>query len=140
MFSKSTEYALRATIFIARHATPEQKVNIITIARGIGAPKPFTAKILQLLSNASQGVVSSVSGPSGGFYISPEARKLPIITVLEIMNELDTIQKCILGLPHCSDITPCSMHKNYKLIKQDILQLFSEKTIDELARSKDAIM
>ncbi len=51
MFSKSTEYALRASIYIAENASYEKKASIQSIANGINAPKPFTAKIMQLLAN-----------------------------------------------------------------------------------------
>ena len=72
MFSKSTEYALRATIFIARQSSIHKKVNIREIAEGIGAPKYFTAKILQQLSNKNVQIVSSISGPAGGFFIKED--------------------------------------------------------------------
>ncbi|TXI31568.1 MAG: Rrf2 family transcriptional regulator [Niabella sp.] len=140
MFSKSTEYALRATIYIARRASFEKKASITTVANGIGAPKSFTAKILQQLTNKKNRIVSSVSGPNGGFYITEEAKKLPILVVLEVMGEIETIQKCIMGLPHCSDTNPCSMHRSYKSIKTDILKMFREKSIEDLATSSDAIM
>ena len=110
------------------------------VADGIGAPQSFTAKILQQLTKKNTGIISSVTGPSGGLYISEAARKLPIFTVLELMGEIEVIEKCIMGLPKCSDANPCSMHKSYKVIKRELLKMFREKTIEELANSKDAIM
>lgn len=136
MFSKSTEYALRATIFIARQTKNYEKVSIQQIAEGIGAPKHYTAKILQQLSNK---VISSISGPTGGFFITDEERKLPVYTVIQLMNETNIIEDCVLGLPHCSEKNPCSLYKSYEVIKQDLLKMFKEKSIDELAQSKDRI-
>ncbi|HOZ86061.1 MAG TPA: Rrf2 family transcriptional regulator [Niabella sp.] len=140
MFSKSTEYALRATIYIARWASIENKVSLQTVANGIGAPQSFTAKILQQLTNKKTGIVSSVSGPTGGFYITEKSKKLPIIKILEVMEEIDTIMGCILGFPNCSDENPCSMHRSYKSIKIDIFELFQERTIEDLANAKDRLM
>ncbi|MBX3238520.1 MAG: Rrf2 family transcriptional regulator [Chitinophagaceae bacterium] len=140
VFSKSTEYALRATIFIARKASKEKKATIKMVAEGIGAPQSFTAKILQQLTKKNTGIISSVTGPSGGLYISGEAKKRSIFTVLELMGEIEVIEKCIMGLPKCNDANPCSMHKSYKIIKQELLRMLREKTIEELARSKDAIL
>ena len=76
MFSKSTEYALRATIFIAQKGSEENKLSIEEISKAIGSPKPFTAKILQLLTKDNR-VISSVRGPNGGFYITEKAKKIP---------------------------------------------------------------
>ncbi|MBX2930354.1 MAG: Rrf2 family transcriptional regulator [Chitinophagaceae bacterium] len=140
MFSKSTEYALRATIYIARQSSIHKKVSIQEIAEGIDAPKHFTAKILQLLSNKSTKIVSSITGPSGGFFITEEERKKPIYSVIEIMNETYVIEDCVLGLPNCNEKTPCSLYKPYEKIKKELLKMFRDKTIDDIANSKDRII
>ncbi|MBL0305705.1 MAG: Rrf2 family transcriptional regulator [Chitinophagaceae bacterium] len=50
MFSKATEYALRATIFLARNSSEEQKLGIEAISEAIDSPRSFTAKVLQSLT------------------------------------------------------------------------------------------
>ena len=50
MFSKSTEYALRATIYIAQKSSEENKLGIKEISEAIDSPQSFTAKILQSLT------------------------------------------------------------------------------------------
>ena len=50
MFSKATEYALRATIYIAQKSSEENKLGIEEIAKAIDSPQSFTAKIMQLLT------------------------------------------------------------------------------------------
>lgn len=136
MFTKTTEYALRATILIARESSETNKVGIDFIAASIGSPRSFTAKILQKLSK-DNAVVTSVKGPNGGFYIDEKARASPIAKVLEAMGELDVIYKCVLGLPQCSDDNPCPMHEKYRTIKPRLIALFNEKTIGDLADSGD---
>ena len=64
MFSKATEYALRATIFIAQNSSEEKKVGIQTIAKAIDSPQSFTAKILQLLTRDNK-IISSAPGRHG---------------------------------------------------------------------------
>lgn len=140
MFSKSTEYALRATIFIARKSSIEKKVNIQEIAEGIGAPKSFTAKILQQLTNQENKIISSIPGPTGGFYITEDAKLKPIYSIIQAMGETDVIECCVLGLPSCSDETPCSLHKTYRNIKKDLLSMFKDKTIKEIASSKNRLI
>lgn len=133
MFSKSTEYALRAAIFIASNASAEKKVSIKMVAEGIGAPLHFTAKILQQLTKKDTGIISSVTGPAGGLFISEKAKNLPAITIIKLMGDMKVIESCILGLPKCSDASPCPMHNSYKTIRQHIIKMFAEKTIGELA-------
>ncbi len=136
MFSKSTEYALRATIFIAQKATKDQKLGLAAIAKAIDSPKSFTAKILQQLTKGNQFIVSA-PGPQGGFYLSEKAKDLPVRKVLELMGESDMLDQCVLGLKQCSDINPCPLHHKYKSIKKQLHDLFDSAAIRQLASGVD---
>ncbi len=132
MFSKATEYALRATIFLAQKSSEDNKLGIDEISKAIDSPKSFTAKILQLLTRDNK-VVSSVRGPNGGFFLSEKAKKLPARSVLEAMGEDEILEKCVMGLKLCSENEPCPMHAQYKIIKKQLISLFTTKTIQQLA-------
>jgi Rrf2 family protein len=132
MFSKTTEYALRATIYIAQKGSEENKLSLPEIARGINSPRSFTAKIMQLLTEGNR-IVSSTRGPNGGFYMTEKARKLPVRVILEAMEEDEVLEKCVLGLKQCSETKPCPMHSQYKIIKLQLQDLFASKTIQNLA-------
>ncbi len=132
MFSKATEYALRATIYIAQKSSEENKLGLAEIAKAIDSPKSFTAKILQQLTSGDK-IVSSVRGPNGGFFLTEKARKLPVRAILEAMKEDEVLKKCVLGLKLCSETQPCPMHTQYKSIKQQLIKLFETKTIQALA-------
>jgi Rrf2 family protein len=132
MFSKATEYALRATIYIAQKSNEEKKLGLEEIAKGIRSPKSFTAKILQQLT-AGNKIISSTRGPGGGFFMTANAKMLPVKAVLLAMEEYEVLDKCVLGLKMCSDIKPCPMHNQYKTIRQQIKDLFVSKSIQDLA-------
>lgn len=132
MFSKSTEYALRATIFIAQKSSAEIKLGIKIISEATDSPPSFTAKILQALTRDNK-IVSSARGPNGGFYMTDKAKKLPVRAILDVMGEDEVLERCILGLNQCSEIQPCPMHSQYKLIKKQLILLFETKTIQQLA-------
>ena len=140
MFSKATEYALRATIFLAQKSSEDNKLGIPEIAKAIDSPKSFTAKILQLLTKDNK-VVSSVRGPNGGFFLTANAKNLPARSVLEAMGEDAILEKCVMGLKLCSEIQPCPMHAQYKIIKKQLNSLFTTKTIQQLANEiKDGVV
>lgn len=132
MFSKTTEYALRATIFIAQKGTLQNKLGIEEISKAIDSPKSFTAKILQTLTKNNK-IVSSVRGPRGGFYMSESSKLLSLRAVLDALEEDNILKKCILGLNKCSEINPCPLHAEYKVIRENITALFDTKTIGETA-------
>ena len=132
MFSKTAEYALRATIYIAQKGTVDNKLSITEISSAIDSPQSFTAKILQLLTKDNR-VVSSARGPNGGFYMKDAAMKLPVLSVLQAVNEDYVLRKCVLGLKECSGDNPCPMHSEYKSIRAKLTNLFEKKTIQQLA-------
>lgn len=132
MFSKATEYALRATIYIAQRSGDKNKPGLAEIAKAIDSPRSFTAKILQLLTKDNK-IISSVRGPNGGFFLTEKAKKLPVRSILHAMGEDEILEKCVLGLKQCSEKKPCPMHSQYKHIKQKLIILFETKTIQNLA-------
>lgn len=132
MFSKATEYALRATIFIARNSSKNKMLGLDEIAKGINSPPFFTAKILQKLTTGNK-IISSMRGPKGGFFLSDKAKKLPVRVILKAMKEDEVLDKCILGLKQCSENNPCPMHDKYKEIKLQLKVLFESRTIQSLA-------
>lgn len=140
MFSKATEYALRATIFIAQKGTEEKKLSIDEIASAIDSPKSFTAKILQALTKDNH-IISSVRGPNGGFYLTEKSKQLPVRIILQAMGDEEVLEKCVLGLKQCSEQQPCPMHEQYKSIRKQLKELFVTKTIQQFASEiKDGVV
>lgn len=141
MFSKATEYALRATLYIAQTTRADELVSLDDIATAIGSPKSFTAKIMQDLTR-NNILVSSTRGPNGGFYMSEKARMKPAKVILDIMGEIDLLKKCVIGLSKCSESQPCPLHNEYKPIRQQLTALFHENNIQEFAEKigKDKVV
>ena len=137
MFSKATEYAIRATLYIAQKSSEENKLGIAEIANAIDSPQSFTAKILQVLTRDNK-IISSSRGPNGGFYLSPRAGKFPVMSILEVMGEDEVLKKCVLGLHLCSETKPCPLHARYKSIKAELVDLFNSRTIQDLANDIQA--
>lgn len=133
MFSKSTEYALRAIIYLAQKSSVDHKIGITELAEAIDSPKSFTAKILQNLTRGNK-LIHSVTGPSGGFYLTEQAKNKSLWHVLNLLDDETIITGCILGLKECSEKNPCPMHNQYKDIKPQLLEMLDHKTILDLAR------
>jgi Rrf2 family iron-sulfur cluster assembly transcriptional regulator len=56
MFSKSTEYGLRAVIYIAKFGGIDNKVGLDEISKAIDSPPSFTAKVLQKITKRSNRI------------------------------------------------------------------------------------
>jgi Rrf2 family protein len=131
MFSKTTEYALRAVMHIAANSSEEKKLSLDEIAEAIDSPRSFTAKILQLLTGEG-GLISSTRGPSGGFFITDKQLQKPVRSILQAMDEDRKLVKCVIGLSECSEARPCPLHAKYKSIKAQLISMFDDKTIGQL--------
>ncbi|MEK7253906.1 MAG: Rrf2 family transcriptional regulator, partial [Bacteroidota bacterium] len=85
MFSKSCEYAIRATLLIATRSLEGNKVSVKDIAEATGSPVAFIGKVLQQLTKG--GIVHSVQGVHGGFEIG--RREMEGIRLSEIVSTID---------------------------------------------------
>lgn len=132
MFSKACEYAIRSVPYIATKGTANSKISIQEIAREIDSPVPFTAKILQTL--VREGIVSSVKGPRGGFFLAADAKPIPLNAVVVAIDGDDVLYACSMGLKKCSDQYPCPIHNDVKKYKDRLKDILKEKTIQQLAR------
>jgi len=128
MFSKSTEYAIRAMIFLALRATPDRPIGTADIARELDFPEAFLGKVLQNI--VKKGLVVSVKGPGGGFYINNDSCNYSILDIVEVLEGLGFLNKCGLGLHKCDDNNPCPIHDEYQPVKAKIREALSSKTIE----------
>jgi len=132
MFSKTCEYGIRATIFIASQSYQNQRVGLKDIAKKIDSPEAFTAKILQILSKGN--IINSVKGVGGGFEIPRETMRE--VKLAQIVNALEgdrVFTGCGLGLTNCSDDHPCPMHEKFKSIRTELAYMLENTNLEELA-------
>ena len=130
MFSKSCEYALQSILYIALHSKSDNSIGLKEISNSQNIPLHFLSKILQQL--VRKGILKSTKGPNGGFSLKISPGKLRLIKIVEIIDGLSMFDNCGIGLKKCSDKTPCPIHFEYKIVKEKIKNLLSEKSLSEL--------
>ncbi|MDT8415330.1 MAG: Rrf2 family transcriptional regulator [Flavobacteriaceae bacterium] len=131
MFSKACEYAIRATLHIAAHASIENKISIKEIASAIDSPVAFTAKILQQL--VKNNIVESTKGPSGGFFVLEETiHKTHLGDIVEAIDGDAIFRGCGLGLASCDATCPCPVHNQFLTIRNDLSTMLQGTTLADL--------
>lgn len=131
MFSKTCEYAIRATIIIASETESGHRISLREIARRIDSPEQFTAKILQKL--AKNNVVESTKGNGGGFFIAKENFKNIKLRHIVLAIDGDAIyHQCSLGLSDCSEVKPCPFHNQYKPIREQLKKALDTTDLNQL--------
>ena len=127
MLSNTCKTAIKAVIYLCSKFESEENASIKEVAEFINANEHTVGKILQTL--ARQHIINSQKGPTGGFYISKEQRKQPIINIVEAIDGKQIFKTCGLGLSQCSSKHPCPIHNDYKAARDLIEKLFKEKNV-----------
>jgi Rrf2 family iron-sulfur cluster assembly transcriptional regulator len=132
MFSKTCEYGIRATIFIASQSYQNNRVGLKDIAQKIDSPEAFTAKILQILSK--NNIINSIKGVGGGFEIPKETMsKIKLSHIVTALEGDSVFTGCGLGLSSCSEEHPCPVHEKFKSIRNELAFMLENTNLEELA-------
>lgn len=133
MLSKACKYGIRAALYLASAARNDKRIGVHELAGKLKVPEAFLAKILQQL--AREGIVSSVKGPHGGFYMTPGNLDQPLLRVIEVIDGKHLFSECIMGLSQCSSKSPCVLHGEMAKFKLGLYNVAGYQTIGELAES-----
>lgn len=137
MLSDTAEYALRAALYIAQHASAEQLIRTDQVAEALCVPRNYLSKILHIL--AKQDILSSSRGVHGGFRLTHPADDLPLARIIEHFDPIVPQRTCLLGRPECSDANPCPAHDRWKGISDEVRNFFHKTTVGDLLRERGSL-
>lgn len=133
MFSKACEYGIRAMMFIAQKSKQGERVGLREISKGIDSPEPFMAKILQDLSR--KGLVLSIKGPNGGFYMDPVHKKISLANIVSAIDGNQLFNGCGLGLKACNEKKPCPIHYEFKEFRMKLKSMLESTPIEQFTEN-----
>lgn len=131
MLSNSSKYAINAVLYLAVNSSVENKIGVREIAEALHIPTAFLAKLLQTL--AKKEAICSSKGPGGGFYLTEQKAKAPLVDIIHYIDGIDKFANCLLGLRKCSEETPCPMHYAVYPFKLQFLQELEKHSIEYFA-------
>lgn len=127
MISQTTEYALRAVVWLA--ANPEKPLTAQQIADATRVPAGYLAKVLQGLSRA--GILHSQRGLGGGFTLQRSPSALTMWEVVQAVDPLRRITECPLGFEaHGQNL--CQLHQQLDNAIASIEKAFTTCKISKL--------
>jgi Rrf2 family protein len=133
MLSKTTEYALRAIVWLAR--APDEPSSADCLAENIKVPRRYLHKVLQDLVRAK--LVRSQPGPGGGYTLAHPAEKTTILDVVNAVAPIERIRQCPLGLT--SHTRLCPLHRELDKVYSAAEKALSRVTIAQLLHSTRSI-
>ncbi|MCU4163841.1 RrF2 family transcriptional regulator [Carboxylicivirga caseinilyticus] len=131
MLSKSTEYAIRALVFVQLKNWEQKRPGVGEIAKEIEAPEAYTAKILQTLTKNK--LMDSMKGRGGGFFFNDNQSNLTLYEVIHVVEGDACFHKCGFGLKQCNNDNPCPLHEQYKIVRDGFFEIVKTETIRSLS-------
>jgi Rrf2 family protein len=135
MLSQTSEYALRAVIYLAR-IPPGKLTSAEVIAEALGAPRNYLSKTLNTL--AKRGFLTSTRGPAGGFRLNVQAHMLTLAEVIRAIDEPRTGRMCLIGGRACDHRHPCPVHFRWKDVTTEMWSPLTNTTIADLLDGADS--
>ncbi len=131
MLSTTSEYALRALLFLAQ-SPPEQSVLGRELAAGARIPPRYLSKIMLALRRA--GLVSASRGTGGGYSLLRPAAGIHLVDVVALFEGAAARPQCFLGVnPDCNEEQPCSAHAYWKGVRQAYVNFLESTTLKDIS-------
>ncbi len=127
MISQTTEYALRAIVWLAENSpNPQTRQQIADATR---VPADYLAKVMRSLGRA--GLVQAGRGLHGGFTLSRRATRISVLEVVNVVDPIRRILICPLGLSaHATQL--CPLHRRLDDAMSVIENAFRQTRIADL--------
>lgn len=129
MLSKSCEYGLRASLYLAS-LNQEGYVSINTVSEELDISFAFLTKIFQKLNDAD--LLASQRGPEGGVALTRPGDEISLYEIVTAIDGEDLFTECVLGLPGCGEATPCPLHEAWVQDRRRMETMFRNATLTEL--------
>jgi len=127
LISRTSEYALRAVIWLIQDPTASQTTR--QIAAGTHTPPDYISKVLQLLAKA--GWVRSQRGLGGGFQFVGDPAHVTVLDVINAVDPVERIHTCPLGLK-AHGVNLCPLHRGMNEVVDQMEARFGKTKLTDL--------
>jgi Rrf2 family protein len=111
MFSRSTEYAIKALKYLAQQPAGSLS-GAGEIAAATHVPLPYLWKLLKNLSD--ERLVRSSKGIRGGYKLARSPKDITVKDIWAAIPKGPDILGCVLNSSDCDKNQPCRLHKVWK--------------------------
>ena len=129
LITKTSKNAIKMLFYLMDH-DKDTFIRIRSMAEDLELPYFQTAKIAQSLIRSE--ILASYTGPNGGVQIKKDPRNIHLIDIVIILEGINFLNKCILGISECGSENPCPVHHVWKETKQPIVEFFQKKNLCEI--------
>lgn len=129
LLTKTAEGAIRLVLCLAVRKNSDF-LPLKTIAEETGISFFQLGKVAQQLIKGK--ILNSYPGPNGGVALAKTPEKISLYEVVVAIEGEDVFTNCVLGTGDCDGQNTCQIHEYWKIIKEQILELFQIRTLNEI--------
>jgi Rrf2 family protein len=126
--SKTSEYALRILIFMAKQ--PEQLYTAKQLVEELNVSDKYLRRLMTDLSKS--GFIRSVQGREGGYSFTKKTSEIFLFDVIDSVEGMDKLNGCVLGFEMCSCTNPCAMHDTWQHVRAVLNKVFRETRLSDM--------
>lgn len=132
LLTRESDYAIR----VVRALKSGDKMAVKDVCIEEEIPEPFTYKILKKLEKA--GIVKSIRGAQGGYYLVKKPEDLRLFDVVIAIDPEFAITQCTVENCSCSrheKLAPCTVHQELNRIQDVLIKELKSKTLEQILNS-----
>lgn len=119
MITRETDYALRATLHLAKDGDAGGVVSTAALATVMSIPYRFLRKIVPKLVAA--GLIESRRGKGGGLSLSRPARDISLLQIIRAVDpESVILNRCSAASGCCERSAWCGIHKELTTMQRQL--------------------
>jgi len=126
--SKTSEYALRILIFMAKE--PDKMYTAKQLIEELKVSDKYLRRLMTDLSKS--GFIQSVQGREGGYTFIKSINEIFLFDVIDSVEGMDKLNSCVLGFEKCSCTNPCAMHDTWQHVRAELNKVFRETTLSNM--------
>jgi len=127
--SKTSVYAIRVLVYLAQQSELPCSTN--TLHQALDIPYKYLGRLMKMLTDA--GFLVSTRGKAGGYRIKGDASQISLHQIIDAVEGVQDFERCLLGLPNCSDTNPCVLHDRWGEQRETIKKMFQSVMLSDLA-------
>jgi len=134
MLSKKAKYAIKALLYLSTKAG-KGPVTTAEIATEERIPKKFLESILLELRN--QGVLHSVKGKGGGYYLMRDPRDVSMAMIMRLFDGPIALLPCATHVYYerckeCKDEYTCGIRSAILEVRDQTVRMLKKSTLEEI--------
>jgi len=130
VITRTGTHALKAMAYLANLPAGAYE-GAGEIAVRIRAPRNYLGKLLRQLARA--GLLEGRKGSKGGFRLARDKKGISLFEVLEPIEHVSRVKRCILGKAQCTLKEHCALHNGWASIRSEYLRFLRNTTLSEAA-------